>query len=155
MKGNSMRQFALKLCAATVTVAALCQASPLHAELKAGWDGKRHISYQQQKDLFYNYYAQPGPYNGAAAQIYVSPLPVPPNVGHTWTTYQPLMPHEFLYRHQRSYYTHNPGAGWRRTNVRYGTNCLRCQFFGSELHYPMSNGAWALNNDTFWPGVRY
>ena len=23
-----------------------------HAELKAGWDGKRRISYQQQKDLF-------------------------------------------------------------------------------------------------------
>ena len=37
-----------------------------------GWDGKRHVSYQQQKDLFYNYYAQPGPFNGAAAELYVS-----------------------------------------------------------------------------------
>ena len=37
-------------------------------QVKPGWDGKRHISYQQQKDLFYNYYAQPGPYNGAAAR---------------------------------------------------------------------------------------
>ena len=32
--------------------------------VKNGWDGKRRISYQQQKDLFYNYYAQPGPYDG-------------------------------------------------------------------------------------------
>src|SRR5689334_12180322 len=65
---------------------------------QAGWDGKRHVSYQQQKDLFYNYYAQPGPFNGAAAQLYVSPRPVPPFVGHTWVTYQPFYPHEFMYR---------------------------------------------------------
>ena len=36
----------------------------------AGWDGKRRISYQQQKDLFYNYYAQPGPfYNTPCANV--------------------------------------------------------------------------------------
>lgn len=124
-------------------------------EIKPGWDGKRYISYQQQKDLFYNYYAQPGPYNGAAAQMYVSPRPVPPNVGHTWNTYQPLYPHEFMYKHQRSYYTHNPGAGWRRTTVRYGTCGLYCTDWMSEIKYPMSNNIWALHNDFFYPGVRW
>ncbi|MCI0333406.1 MAG: hypothetical protein L0228_09305 [Planctomycetes bacterium] len=125
------------------------------AELKAGWDGKRHISYQQQKDLFYNYYAQPGPYNGAAAQMYVCPKPVPPNVGHTWVTYQPFMPHEFLHQHHRTYYTHTPGAGWRRTKVRYGTCGLRFDNWMSDMRFPMSNNIWALHNDFYYPGTRF
>ena len=103
---------------------AACCASTARAEDQAGWDGKRHISYQQQKDLFYNYYAQPGPYNGAAAQMYVCPRPVPAFVGQTWVTYQPWMPHEFMYRHERSYYTYNPGAaGDARTSAMAPAAC--------------------------------
>ncbi len=152
-----MRFTSLKFCLAVLAFAVLSLTLPSKAtaQLKAGWDGKRHISYQQQKDLFYNYYAQPGPYNGAAAQMYVSPRPVPANVGHTYVTYQPFMPHEYLYKHERSYYTHNPGAGWRRTNVRYGTGCLRCQGIASDLRFPMSNNIWALHNDFYYPGVRF
>ena len=120
-----------------------------------GWDGKRHISHQQQKDLFYNYYAQPGPYNGAAAQMYVSPRPVPANVGHTWVTYQPWMPHEFTYKHERSYYTYNPGAGWRRTNVRYGTCGLRLQENLADIYFPMTYHTWGLHNDFYYPGLRW
>jgi hypothetical protein len=90
------------------------------AQAEKGWDGTRPISYQAQHDLFYNYYVGPGP-SGAVAQMYVSPQPVPAFVGHTYNTYQPFYPHEYLYRHQRSYYTHNEGAGWTRTNVRYST----------------------------------
>lgn len=90
------------------------------ANAKHGWDGKRRISYQHQKDLFYNYYVG-GTGGSAAAQLYESPLPTPPFVGHTYVTYQPFMPHEYMYRHMRSYYTYNPGAGWTRTNVRYRT----------------------------------
>ena len=154
---NPMRFTSLKLCFAVLAFAVLLLAFPFGAtaQWQAGWDGKRHISYQQQKDLFYNYYAQPGPYNGAAAQMYVSPRPVPANVGHTYVTYQPFMPHEYLYKHERSYYTHNPGAGWRRTNVRYGTGCLRCQNIASDIHFPMSNNIWALHNDFYYPGVRF
>jgi hypothetical protein len=60
-----MRHYSWKTSAAIVAVlAGLCFPLIARAELKAGWNGKRHISYQQQKDLFYNYYAQPGPYNG-------------------------------------------------------------------------------------------
>lgn len=85
-----------------------------------GWDGKRHISYQRSNDLFYNSYVGPLP-SGTAAQMYVSPLPVPAHMGHTYTTYQPFMPHEYLYHHKRSYYNYNPGAGWTRTKVRYSS----------------------------------
>ncbi len=96
-----------------------------------GWDGQRHISYQQNRDLFYNYYVGPQP-SGTAAGMYVSPLPVPASVGHTYTTYQPFMPHEYLYHHKRSWYNHNPGAGWTRTKVRY--SALGAWFQQSPIH---------------------
>jgi len=57
-------------------------------------------------DVFYNFYAPPvaaGNAPGLGAQLYVSPRPVPPRVGHTWITYPPFMPHEFLYKHHRRY----------------------------------------------------
>lgn len=88
-------------------------ADPGHA-----WKGKRSVSEQRSNDLFYNSYVGPQP-SGTAAQMYVAPLPIPAHVGHTYTTYQPLMPHELMYNHRRSYYNHHPGAGWTRTNVRY------------------------------------
>jgi hypothetical protein len=140
---------------AAVAIAWLCFPYFADAEIQPGWNGKRRISYQHQKDLFYNYYAQPGPFNGAAAEMYVAPRPVPPHVGHTWVTYQPLMPHEFLYKHHRSYYTYNRGAGWRRTNVSYGTFGLRAQDWFTKMHYPMSNNIWAVHNDVHYPGLRF
>ena len=152
MRFTSLKfSFAL-LALATVSIGI---SSTARAWEQPGWDGKRQISYQQQKDLFYNYYAQPGPYNGAAAGMYVSPRPVPARVGHTYVTYQPYMPHEFTYKHERSYYTYNPGAGWRRTNVRYGTAGLRCQENWFDMHFPMTMNMWALHNDFYYPGVRF
>ncbi len=75
-------------------------------------------------DLFYNYYVPPvgcttcGSQGAVGAELYVSPRPTPPLVGHTYITYQPLMPHEFLYYHHRSYYRDNgPYAGVTRTYV--------------------------------------
>ena len=109
-----------RLCCAALLAAIVLQLAPSTADAYHGWDGKREISYQQQKDLFYNYYVGPGP-SGTTAAMYESPLPTPAFVGHTWTTYQPFMPHEYLYRHTRSYYTYNEGAGWTRTKVRYRT----------------------------------
>lgn len=153
-----MRHNLLNFAAAAILSAVMWQTMPLgsdSAEAGHGWDGKRQISYQHQKDLFYNYYAQPGPYNGAAAGMYPAPLPVPPHVGHTYVTYQPFMPHEYLYKHHRSYYTYNRGAGWTRTNVRYGTGCLRMQNWWAELHYPRSNNITAVFNDLHHPGLRF
>ena len=101
--------------AGVVLTAAPAQADPNHA-----WTGKRAVSEQRPNDLFYNSYVGPNP-SGTAAQMYVSPLPIPAHVGHTYTTYQPLMPHEYMYNHTRSYWTHHNGAGWTRTKVRYNT----------------------------------
>ncbi len=67
--------------------------------------------------LFYNNYVPPVGMAGVGAGLYPSPRPVPPLVGHTYVTYQPLMPHEFLYRHRRTYRRFNPGAGRTRTRV--------------------------------------
>jgi hypothetical protein len=66
-------------------------------------DGGREVA---PPDVFYNYYVPPvaaGSYPGLGAQLYVAPRPVPPRVGHTWYTYPPFLPHEFLYKHHRRY----------------------------------------------------
>ncbi len=113
----------LRFSALAAVAAGLLQCSPA-VNVAGAW--QRIITYQDKKDLFANYYVGPCPC-GTAAQMYVSPLPVPANVGHTYTTYQPLMPHEFLYKHTRSHYAHAPGAGWTRSKVRWRTRGLRIQ----------------------------
>lgn len=69
-----------------------------------------------QPDLFANYYAYPHA-GGIPAQMYLSPYPTPPIAGRTYITYQPLMPHEFLYCHHRNYYTYHPTGGHTHTRV--------------------------------------
>ncbi|TWT54375.1 hypothetical protein Pla22_20220 [Rubripirellula amarantea] len=72
-----------------------------------------------QPDLFYNYYTQ-GNVNTSNAQMYVSPLPVPPNVGHTFSTYQPFNPEEMLYWHKNRYHRYyDNGRGMNRTRAIY------------------------------------
>ena len=69
--------------------------------------------------LFYNYYS-PTQGGGIPSVIYPAPRQVPLHIGHTYNTYQPLMPHEFLYRHYRSYHNYYPnGGGFTRTFIRY------------------------------------
>jgi len=76
------------------------------------------------QDLFYNYYVGNN-CGGMGAQLYLSPRPVPPFVGHTYITYQPLMPHEFLYEHGRTYHRYyNGGLGLTRAHVHYGHSIL-------------------------------
>lgn len=63
-------------------------------------------------DLFYNYYVGPRCHQGNAAGMYTAPQQVPGWVGHTYYTYQPFYPHEFLYPHYREYYNvHSLGYG--------------------------------------------
>jgi hypothetical protein len=70
-------------------------------------------------DLFYNYYTQ-GNANQAHAAAYVSPVPVPPWVGHTFYTYQPLYPHEMMHWHSHRYHNYyDNGRGLNRTSVHY------------------------------------
>lgn len=70
-------------------------------------------------DLFYNFYVPPT-CGGVGAALYPAPLPVPAYVGQTYITYQPFMPHEFLYQHHRSYHRYyNEGRGLTRTCVHW------------------------------------
>lgn len=70
-------------------------------------------------DLFYNFYTS-GMCNRANAQMYLSPLPVPPNVGHTFFTYQPFYPHEMLYWHKDRFHNYyDNGRGMNRTRAVY------------------------------------
>lgn len=66
----------------------------------------------------YGYYVQPGP-GPLGAQLYVSPRPVPPLVGHTYITYQPLAPHEFLYKHSRVYRVRHPDDSRTKVKVKW------------------------------------
>jgi hypothetical protein len=68
-------------------------------------------------DLFYNFYVPPVGAQSVGAELYPCPRPVPPVVGYTYITYQPLMPHEFLYRHHRTYNNYHSDDGRTRTTV--------------------------------------
>ena len=87
---------------AAAAVAWLLDAGPA----QQAW-AQRPAYVTSQYDLFYNYYVGPA---GQPAQLYVSPRPAPPFVGHTYLTYQPLLPHEFLYKHRRTYRRHISSA---------------------------------------------
>jgi hypothetical protein len=72
-------------------------------------------------DLFYNYYSQG--LCDRTAEMYPSPYPTPMIAGQTYITYQPLMPHEYMYKHHRSYHTYyDGGKGLNRTLVHYSYN---------------------------------
>ena len=69
-------------------------------------------------DLFYNNYAPQASCGGQPVSMYPAPHPTPPLVGHTYYTYQPLLPHEFLYPHRRVYHRYyNQNMGLTRTTI--------------------------------------
>ncbi len=129
---TNTRRMARAILIVSVVAGAWQSCQTAQAQGKEGlW--QRRISYQHKNDLFANYQVGPNP-SGAAAQMYVSPLPVPARVGHTYTTYQPLMPHEYLYKHTRSHYAYQPGCGWSRSKVRYRTFGLNLQDILHDLN---------------------
>jgi hypothetical protein len=62
-------------------------------------------------NLFSQYYTQPGA-SMVQAGLYNAPHWVPSHVGHSYYTYQPLMPHEMLYQHSRNYYNYYNTGGY-------------------------------------------
>jgi hypothetical protein len=102
--------FTMLIAAATLLV--VCGLSPRQAAAQNRPTGS--------SDLFYNYYAPPGSEAGVTAAMYVSPRPAPPLVGHTYITYQPLLPQEFLYCHHYEYVTRHCDGGKTHTSVTYG-----------------------------------
>lgn len=107
-----LRRFCSFLSAAVVAVACLTTAS-VHAEDDCNYRG------YGRPDLFHNYWVNPN-CGAMGAAMYLSPHYVPPHVGHTFITYQPLMPHEFMYHHHRTYHRYyNDGRGLTRTSVKW------------------------------------
>lgn len=97
------------------------------------------ISYSigDNSSLFGNYYAQPGTGTESAA-LYQAPHPTPYKTGHVFYTYEPFRPHEFMYRHTRTYYNFygnseqfysdpygycRQGYGLNKTTVVWKTGC--------------------------------
>jgi len=78
----------------------------------AAWADGSHVTFQNG----YGYYLQPGP-APLGAQLYPCPRPVPPVVGYTYITYQPFAPHEFLYKHCRTYRVRHGTDGRTRVFV--------------------------------------
>ena len=104
----------------TLTLGALTLTALLliwHMDLLSTQEADAAVRYRTAPNLFYNYYVPPGGSPGVGAQLYVAPLPTPPLVGHTWVTYEPLMPHEFLWRHCRKYQRCHPNGSVTRTKV--------------------------------------
>jgi hypothetical protein len=110
----TLRTLRVAVIAAGTVVVSLLAGSRAHAQDYCGP--------YSRPDLFYNYYVPPvasSCYPGTiGAELYPCPRPTPPLVGQTYITYQPLDPHEFLYRHHRTYYRDNgPYAGVTKTYV--------------------------------------
>lgn len=94
-----------------------------------------------QANLFYNFYATPG----MPAAMYPAPYPTPANIGHVYYTYQPFLPHEFLYPHSRTYYTYqgnyhgygdlHGGSTYNRTHVHWRRG------HGASSWYPLRRNA--------------
>ncbi len=98
----------------------------LVAIVLAGWVAVGHlvenraeaaVRYRTPPNLFYNYYVPAVGCPGIGARLYVCPRPTPPLVGHTYVTYEPLMPHEFLWKHCRVYKRKHPDGKCTRTMV--------------------------------------
>lgn len=105
-----------RLASATIALAVVLLAWGLQADTAQQAQAAQY--YGTSGDLFYNYYVPPAGCGGVPAQLYLSPGPTPPVVGHTYVTYQPLMPHEFLYPHARKYWQYDGSTGnWTRTKV--------------------------------------
>ena len=69
--------------------------------------------------LFENYFTK-GNANQATAGMYISPIGVPGHVGHTYYTYQPFYPHQYLYQHHDRYHSYyDGGRGLNRTHASY------------------------------------
>lgn len=71
--------------------------------------------------LFSNYYAPQGSGEGVATDMYPAPHDTPHPAIQTYYTYQPWLPHEHMYNHNRSYLRYyNGGMGRNLTNVTWG-----------------------------------
>ncbi len=82
-------------------------------------DSFAHLLGRGTQPLFENYFTQ-GNANQATAGMYMSPTGIPGWVGHTYNTYQPFYPHQYLYQHHDRYHSYyDQGTGLNRTHAKY------------------------------------
>lgn len=116
-------------------------------------------------NLFSQYTTQ-GASNLTDAGMYPAPHWVPQEMGHTYYTYQPLMPHEMMYTHSRNYYNYyagadefyspkyghqRGGAGLNKTSVVWQSGCNHMgplpgnMYPFAGLHYKIAAHKYGLN----------
>lgn len=82
-----------------------------------------------------NHYAGVDP----SAALYPSPHPTPPHAGHTYITYPPFAPHQYLYTHGHRYVRCNPGdgsgGGRTTTTVRWGHRWYPLRTWNDEFPF--------------------
>jgi hypothetical protein len=89
-----------------------------------------------------NYYV-PAATGDYSAAMYPSPRPVPPYVGMTYISYEPLAPAQFMYPHIRSFVRCNEDGGSTRTTVTWGHHFTwhpSLRVAEPALHTPASSG---------------
>ena len=92
-------------------------------------------------NALFSQYATPNGPSLTTAGMYPAPYYVPPMGAQSYYTYQPLMPHEMMYRHSRNYYNYSSSTGYgapdsvNKTSVRWysGTNHIGHLKFGGCL----------------------
>lgn len=94
---------------------------------------------------------------GLTAGKYLAPHPVPSNVGHNYRTYEPLMPHEMLYEHDRNYFNYYNDNSFRGGGQSLNITSVRWQngdqgyrpgvmtnHYVAKLHYGLASRAYGL-----------
>lgn len=121
-----------RLSIATALIACFCLAAPVSAQFGQG---------NSANNLFSQYATPDGP-NLTTAGIYPAPYDSPRLGAQSYYTYQPLMPHEMMYQHNRNYYNYYNTGGYyggydslNKTQVRWqsGTNHFGPLPFTSRL----------------------
>lgn len=100
------------------------------------------LAANQRPNVFYNHYLHPA-MDGTAASLYPAPMPVPAHVGQSHYTYEPLQPHEYMYRHHRVYYN---AHGTR--DMFYNDPC-KCDMRGTT--YTRTSVIWGSTSNRLTP----
>jgi hypothetical protein len=115
--------------ATAFTAAMFVAAAPVSAQFGTG---------NSPNNLFSQYATQPGA-SSTTAGMYPAPHYVPAQMGQSYYTYQPLMPHEMMYQHSRNYYNYYNTGGYNGGNDSLNKTTVRWQSGYNHMgHMPFS-----------------
>lgn len=131
------------------------------AEIASAQTGRGNLP-----NYLFSQYTTQGAASSATAGMYPAPHPVPRHVGSSHYTYQPLMPHEMMYTHNRNYFNYyNDGAYYggggslNKTSVRWQNGCagiaplpLSGQF-AQKLQYGIAKRAYCIGGNCGGGGI--